>query len=73
MKKKLENFSFINLDRYLSVELPSSHGIQTALSLDRCKLSSFNEQHFLQLILGQTCMTLTFELETLFLEVLNTS
>ena len=66
MKKKLENFSFINLDRYLSVELP-------ALSLDRCKLSSFNEQHFLQLILGQTCMTLTFELEILFLEVLNTS
>ena len=72
MKNKLENLSFINLDRYLLIELQSSHEIQTALTLDRCKLSSFNEQHFLHLILGQTCMTLTLELETLFLEALNT-
>ena len=73
MKNKLKNLSFINLDRYLFVELSSSHGIQTALSLDRCKLSSFNEQHFSHLILGQTCMALTLEVETLFLEALNTS
>ena len=43
MKNRLENLSFINLDRYLSVELLSSHRIQIALSLDRCQLSSFNE------------------------------
>ena len=36
-------------------------------------LSSFNEQHFLHLNLGQTCMALTLEFETRFLEVLNTS
>ena len=68
MKNKLENLRFINFDRYLFVELPSSHGIQTALSLDRCQLSSFNEPDFSHLILGQTCMALT-----LFLEALNTS
>ena len=73
MKNKLENLSFINLDRYQFVELPSSHEIQTTLSLDRCQLSSFNEKHFSHLILRQTCMTLTLELETLFLEVLNIS
>ena len=72
MKNKLENLSFINLDRYQSVELPSSHGIQIALSLDTCQLSRINELHFSHLIPGQTCMALTLELETLFLEALNT-
>ena len=73
MKNSPKKMSFINLNRYLSVELLSSHWIQTTLSLDRCQLSSFNEQHFSHLILGQTCMVLTLELETLFLETLNTS
>ena len=36
-------------------------------------LLSFNEQHFLHLNLGQTCMASTLDLETQFLEVLNTS
>ena len=37
------------------------------------QLSSFNDRHFFSLFLGQTRMVLTLELETLFLEALNTS
>ena len=37
------------------------------------QLLSFNEQHFFSLNLGQTCMSSTLDLETQFLEVLNTS
>ena len=36
MKNSPEKLSFINLDKYLFVELLSNHGIQIALSLDRC-------------------------------------
>ena len=38
-----------------------------------CQLSSFNKQHISHLNFEQTCMVLTLELETKFLEVLNTS
>ena len=37
------------------------------------QLSSFNDRHFFSLFLGQTRMILTLDLETQFLEVLNTS
>ena len=45
----------------------------SSTSLDRCQLSRFNDRHFSDLNLGQTCMTSTLELETRFHEILNTS
>ena len=68
---------FIKLDRYLSVEQLSSHGWNSFLSSMDSQLSSqllnFNEQHFFNLSLGQTCMSSILDLETQFLEVLKTS
>ena len=68
---------FINLDKCLSVELLLSScqatRLEQLLKLDRYQPSSFNDMHFFSLFLGQTCMTLTLDLEAQFLEVLNTS
>ena len=73
-QNKTEILFFINLNKYpicrVVVKLRASTALQ--VSIDN-QLSSFNEQHFLHLNLGQTCMTLTLELKTSFLEVLNTS
>ena len=77
-KNRTENLFFINLNRYLicrdAVEPrgqnSSSSQIDSQLS---SQLLSFNDRHFSDLNLGQICMTSTLDLETKFLEVLNTS
>ena len=75
-QNRTEILFFIKLDRQLSVDVLSSScqvtGLEQLLKLDG-QLSSFNEQHFFSLNLGQTCMSSTLNLETQFFEVLNTS
>ena len=77
-QNRTENLFFINLDRYPicrdTVEPrgwnSSSSSIDGQLS---SKLLNFNDKHFSDLNLGQICMASTLDLETKFLEILNTS
>ena len=68
-----EKLNFINLDRYpicrAAVEPQAGTALQVSIDAS-CQVLMNITFH---LNLGQTCMALTLELETLFLEVLNTS
>ena len=73
-KKKIENLFFINLDRYpICRAVVKPRGWNSSASSIDGQLLSFNNRHFSDLNLGQTCMASTLDLETKFLEVLNTS
>ena len=67
-QNRTETLFFINLDRQLFVELLSSHEARTTLKARQMLVSSFTDIHFLNLNIGQTCMTLTLDLKTRFLE-----
>ena len=73
-KNRSKIMFFINLDRYpICRAAVEPRCWNNSLSSIDGQLSSFNDRHFSNLNLGQTCMVSTLDLETKFLEVLNTS
>ena len=77
-QNRIEILFFINLNIYpicrAFVKPRASIALQVSIDSQlSSQLSSFNEQHFLHLNLGQTCMALLLDLETWFLEILTTS
>ena len=72
-ENQLEKLNFINLDRQPFIELAVEPRALAAFKHRQMLAVEFQNPALSHLILGQTCMALTLELETSFLEVLNTS
>ena len=77
-QNRCEILFFINLDRYpicrAAVESRGQNNSSSSIDSQLLgQLSSSNELAHFNLNLGQTCTALTLDLETKFLEVLNTS
>ena len=68
-----EKLNFINLNRQPSIELAIEPRALAAFKHRQMLAVEFQNPALSHLILGQTCMALTLELETLFLEALNSS
>ena len=68
-QNRTKTLFFINLNRYpICRAVVEPRGWNNSSSSIDGQLSSFNDRHFLDLNLGQTCMALTLELETCFLK-----
>ena len=73
MKNSPEKLNFINLDKQPSIELAVEPRVSIAFKPRQMLVAELQNPALSDLILGQTCMALTLELETLFLEALNTT